>query len=525
LKPDVKASRSFLERIKTPKAILSSLTAAVISSSLLLNSDQDFIANAAMRIPIQASTAKLTREVFKDFQDAESPALKLARQKRTAAIKAFEGKGIIKVETDDIGNQYLKLPWFPDQKLLYKSMPLQSKLWSELCAGALGEISKDVLLHAVDTAKTRRQAKTATSTSPSDQAGINSPSFNVSAAIVSIKDLYSGFPVVLVSSIPQGGAFFLVKKGSIEVLTNSFPTIPSFLSSTIPIGLGVMMYWLFRTPAEVIKTQVQTKQYPDVRRAIETAKATYPNGYLGLWKYYSVMLSLDIPFQIINFILYATISDAVTHAGYPTSVWTRLFCGVTCGMISAGLTCPLDVCKTRIISRDKAQMAAMTAKKTADQESTSNSATSMIDLMEINSDSSAKVATDRSLQLEDTDIILVDGNKQACENVGSLTLSADMSDLDSLTVDGHDRIEPVITSNEHQIVTGQTSPVTSNATIPSNNKNMLVEIVTTFQQEGPKTLFLGLGQRLLYVGLANGIRLAAYGTSRMDLMLRSLDSL
>ena len=42
---------------------------------------------------------------------------------------------------------------------------------------------------------------------------------------------------------------------------------------------------------------------------------------------------------------------------------------------------------------------------------------------------------------------------------------------------------------------------------------------------GPKTLFLGLVPRLLYTGLANGIRLSAYGTSRMDLMIKSLDTL
>jgi hypothetical protein len=55
--------------------------------------------------------------------------------------------------------------------------------------------------------------------------------------------------------------------------------------------------------------------------------------------------------------------------------------------------------------------------------------------------------------------------------------------------------------------------------------NVVSEIISIVQDEGPGTLFLGVGQRLIYTGLANGIRLAAYGTSRMDLMMRSLDDL
>ena len=59
----------------------------------------------------------------------------------------------------------------------------------------------------------------------------------------------------------------------------------------------------------------------------------------------------------------------------------------------------------------------------------------------------------------------------------------------------------------------------------SNNRNVLVELVNIYREEGVGTLFLGLRPRLLYTGLANGIRIAAYGTSRMDLMMRSLDDM
>ena len=58
-----------------------------------------------------------------------------------------------------------------------------------------------------------------------------------------------------------------------------------------------------------------------------------------------------------------------------------------------------------------------------------------------------------------------------------------------------------------------------------NDNNVLIELVKIAKEEGIGSLFLGIRPRLLYTGLANGIRLAAYGTSRMDLMMRSLDDL
>ena len=59
----------------------------------------------------------------------------------------------------------------------------------------------------------------------------------------------------------------------------------------------------------------------------------------------------------------------------------------------------------------------------------------------------------------------------------------------------------------------------------NTNANVIPELIKIFKEEGWQTLFLGLKQRLIYTGLANGIRLAAYGTSRMDLMMRSFDDL
>lgn len=230
----------------------------------------------------------------------------------------------------------------------------------------------------------------------------------------------------------------MMKKGIIELSTRYFPSAPGFVTATLPIVLGVAAYWTVRTPAEIIKTQVQTGQFDSIQSALNNANANNPNGLRDLWSRYPVVLQLDIPFQLINFILYGIVSDALSRAGYPAGIATRLFCGVTCGMVAAAVTCPLDVGKTRIFSRQ----------------------------------------------------------------AGLSVKSAIAHNMTSESIDQSTRMDMDMGSN-----------------------NVMKEILEISSSEGVGSLFLGFKQRLLYTGLANGIRLAAYGTSRMDLMMRSLDDL
>jgi hypothetical protein len=423
------------------------------------------VAGIAMAVPPAAEAKSLaTTAISRSFERTVvdrslksttgqlSPGREWSRQKRNAAIKLMEEKKILSVSTDDAGNQFLVLPWIPGQAVPYKSLPLAQRLLTETFAGAIGEIAKDALLHPVDTLKVRRQVASKKKTrivldgevqggsavgSQIDSESDTSISTN---PLGTLKELYSGFPVVLSSSLFQGGSFFFIKNAVINYLQNNVADLPSYVSSTVPIFFAVMGYWLFRTPAEVIKTNVQTGQTSSVTVAIKEARDA-ENGVQNLWRYYSVMLWLDIPFQILNFILYGLVSEAVKNAGFESSILTRLFCGILCGTISAGVTCPLDVCKTRIISRDKAQQNAV------------------VELVPFNS-----------------------------------------------------------TINTTIGIQEDSAPVNKNSNVP-------IELITIFRDEGLGALFLGLRQRLLYTGLANGIRLAAYGTSRMDLVMRSLDDL
>ena len=126
-----------------------------------------------------------------------------------------------------------------------------------------------------------------------------------------------------------------LKSGTQEALALYAPQdLPTVIAKTVPIVFGVIAYWVFRTPVEVIKTRVQTGQQSSSILALNQAIEKDPAGLWGLWRNYPVMLSLDIPFQLLIFILYSFIGDAVAGAAVDISIGSRLFCGASSGMVS-----------------------------------------------------------------------------------------------------------------------------------------------------------------------------------------------
>ena len=493
--------------------------------SIFLQQQQPLVAHAAS---FSSSSSKI---VYKDIDRGSN--WERSRQKRTVAIKEMESKGIIKVVTDDSGSQILRFPWIPDMQVPYKTLSIQQRLLNEVCAGAFGEFCKDLLLHPVDTLKTRRQAQKKKATASLDLSNNNNNNntmeenesdtttpapFNPTDALTQLKSLYAGFPIVLSSSIPQGGTFFLIKKGLIETISVVIPATPEVIKSMVSIAFSVMGYWSFRTPAEIIKTQVQTGQASSVKESIETIRQENDGNFKVLWKYFPVMMWLDIPFQVMNFILYGIISEALTQAGFAPSTLTRLVCGVASGMVCAGLTCPVDVCKTRIISRDKENSRRQKLQREEAAEAVGGVVVGRggglgLGLGLASNEISPDTVPDFMVtQLNSNEVTRSEGQFDVVSSQGNSHNHATTTAVD-------DVVEEMGKDNNMESTTiAPTAELNTNTNVP-------VEMLRIFKEEGLGTLFLGLQPRLLYTGLANGIRLAAYGTSRMDLMMRTLDDI
>jgi hypothetical protein len=564
---DAAAVKGLLSPLKSTAAA----TALGFSVCLL---SPDTVQASTLTYPFAATGVAPTAVARAAKRNWQSSGWELARQKRTQAVKALQRKNIVEVSTDDAGNQFLSLPWIKGRKIPYKSLTTKQRLRSEVYAGAFGEVCKDFLLHPVDTAKTRRQVRKKSQTLDSDnndddddvaamekegpelRRPNDSPFDSTSSVAQTLpelgifsqaKSLYAAFPIVMLSSIPQGGAFFLVKKGLLEARALYAPDLPASLASILAIVFGVMAYWVFRTPAEVVKTQVQTGQCDNIVTALQPFTGKNIGNAGRLWKNYGIMLSLDAPFQVMNFLLYSLLSDAVVQYGFEMNTLTRLACGVACGMICAAATCPIDVAKTRIISRDRNKEDDKEQEKQPRRGTgkLSNIPSHAVDyVMSVETNAVPRCTNDalsRTTQREPSR----SPSPRASYSAGVdrqraiIGTSAGTAVLERPTVQAAKETEIGIRKETQEKDLENTeididinsalkrSSVSSSTASPSSvtPTNVVSEIISIVQDEGPGTLFLGVGQRLIYTGLANGIRLAAYGTSRMDLMMRSLDDL
>jgi hypothetical protein len=202
-------------------------------------------------------------------------------------------------------------------------------------------------------------------------------------------------------------------------------------------------------------------------------------------------------------------------------------------MISAGLSCPLDVCKTRIISRDRAAEA---SSKVVDDSVLMN-----IDdfnfvnnnQLNVNNNAVSKKKIENKVSIiNDNKIVFLDNvnseiiiNKKANKYYSNLNSNLITNSKQKINISNNinnNNILNIINNNNNN---NNNNNINNNNQNNNNNNNILIEMFKIYKNEGFSTLFLGLQQRLIYTGFANGIRLAAYGTSRMDLMMKSLDDI
>ncbi|XP_003703581.1 mitochondrial S-adenosylmethionine carrier protein [Megachile rotundata] len=192
---------------------------------------------------------------------------------------------------------------------------------TSLIAGGLAGVSVDIILFPLDTLKTRLQSK---------QGFIKSGGFS---------NLYKGIFPVFIGSAPTASLFFVTYEGIKNVTQHRIPEKYHSLLHMSAASLAEMVACLIRVPIEVLK---QRKQALIFERKDISLKLLY----CGYW---STVLR-DMPFSLIQFPIWECFkriwSLNVDRNIFPIE---SAICGAIAGGISAAITTPLDVIKTRIM--------------------------------------------------------------------------------------------------------------------------------------------------------------------------------
>jgi hypothetical protein len=222
-----------------------------------------------------------------------------------------------------------------------------------LIAGSLSGLISDAVVHPLDTLRTLQQ------TNHGSESVVELARNIIRGQ--GIRQLYKGFAAVAVGSIPGHALYFYGYEYSKKVFSNfEIPSTVNHLCSGFLADICGAIVW---TPMDVIKQRLQTHAISSTSTPlpssitptssfIEFKRTIQSDGILGLYKGFGAALLTYGPYVSIYFALYELFKSETIRLRQNNEerlpFYFNLSGAALAGAISAVLTCPLDVVKTRI---------------------------------------------------------------------------------------------------------------------------------------------------------------------------------
>lgn len=237
-------------------------------------------------------------------------------------------------------------------RLLMKEVPLLERAGIGAIAGGIAGAFTNAALHPIDTVKTKLQTRGASSV-------YKGPIDVVKKVLAKqgIAGFYCGLPAALVGSMVSSSVYFGMYELGKGVLGTAVQC-PVALVPPFAAALGNITSSAILVPKEVIKQRMQAGA---TGTALEVVMGTLRNeGVGGLYAGYSAALLRNLPSNMLNFSAFEYMKAAwLVRTGKDTlEPWQSVLSGACAGSISAALTTPLDVVKTRLMTQARKAIAA-----------------------------------------------------------------------------------------------------------------------------------------------------------------------
>ncbi|KAM7258889.1 hypothetical protein ACFE04_014630 [Oxalis oulophora] len=228
---------------------------------------------------------------------------------------------------------------------LMKNLSVFERAFIGAAAGGLAGAFTYVSLLPLDTVKTKLQTKGASQ--------IYSNTFDVIAKTFQsngILGFYTGISAVIVGSTASSAVYF----GTCEFGKSVLSKLHNFPPLLIPPTAGAMgniVSSAIMVPKELITQRMQAgakgRSYEVLLKILEK------DGFLGLYAGYSATLLRNLPAGVLSYSSFEYLKAAVlskTNQSYLEPIQS-VCCGALAGAISASITTPLDVVKTRLMTQ------------------------------------------------------------------------------------------------------------------------------------------------------------------------------
>ncbi|KAL2652140.1 hypothetical protein R1flu_020268 [Riccia fluitans] len=218
-------------------------------------------------------------------------------------------------------------------------------------AGGIAGGFTNVTLHPIDTVKTKLQTRGASQM-------YNGPLDVISKILASqgIAGFYSGVQAAFIGSVMSSSVYF----GTYELVKGVFSSVARWPEALVPpfaAALGNITSSAILVPKEVIKQRMQAGATGTAREVFMHTIQT--EGVLGLYAGYSAALLRNLPTNIISFSTFEYLKMAWLKGTDKVRLdpWQSVVSGAFAGALSAAVTTPLDLVKTRLMTQARAQVA------------------------------------------------------------------------------------------------------------------------------------------------------------------------
>lgn len=243
----------------------------------------------------------------------------------------------------------IQLDVFPDVEMEvdYERLPTENAFVHMVAGGAAG-IMEHCVMYPVDIVKTRMQ-----SLRPTTNAIYNGGIFNAIKSMVRSEGMlapFRGMSVVATGAGPAHALYFSSYEFSKKVL-NSKEMVHAHFVHGISGVVATLLHDGFMTPVEVIKQRLQVYGSP-YKNAFHCALTVFrKEGIFAFYRSYTTQLTMNIPSQCTNFIVYEAFRKNLNPGGQ-YDPRTHILAGAAAGIASSAVTTPLDVAKTLLNTQE-----------------------------------------------------------------------------------------------------------------------------------------------------------------------------
>ncbi|KAG8390673.1 hypothetical protein BUALT_Bualt01G0108100 [Buddleja alternifolia] len=228
--------------------------------------------------------------------------------------------------------------WFEAATVVAVPPPVEIPTGSVLKSALIGGLScalSTSLLYPVDTVKTRVQASTLTF-----------PEILSKLPELGVQGLYRGSIPAILGQFSSHGLRTGIFEASRLVLVNIAPTLPEIQVQSVASFCSTFLGTAVRIPCEVLKQRLQAGLFNNVGEAI--VGTWQQDGLKGFFRGTGATLCREVPFYVAGMGLYAESKKAIQKLlGRELEPWETIAVGALSGGLSAVLTTPFDVIKTR----------------------------------------------------------------------------------------------------------------------------------------------------------------------------------